>query len=139
MMDAFDVDVFDQPPAKPRAWARPWAVTAPLARKALRLGAWYPVVEDDREHGRVTLVIRNRNVRVPARLLELQKARPHRFTVVRLAPGERNPLSGSRRDLGRLYGVCPASGHRVRLGAGQTHAVCSGCGYRGEVGWNETG
>jgi len=126
-------------PPKPTAWARPWAVTAPLARKALRLGAWYPVVEDDRARGRVTLVIRNRNVRVPARLLEVQKDRPHRFTVVRLGPKDPNPHAGSRRDLGRLYGVCPASGHRVRLGPGQIHATCPGCGYRGEVGWNETG
>jgi hypothetical protein len=110
-----------------------------MARKALRLGAWYPVVDVDRPNGRVTLVVRNRSVRVPARLLEVQKARPHRFTVVQLGADERNPLAGSRRDLGRMYGVCPASGHRVRLGAGQVHAVCPGCGYRGEVGWNETG
>lgn len=132
-------DLFDQPAAKPRAWARPWAVTAPLARKALRLGAWYPVIEDDRPNGRVTLVIKNKNVRVPARLLEMQTKRPHRFTVVRLGPRDPNPQAGSRRDLGRTYGVCPASGHRVRVGHGQTHAVCAGCGYRGELGWNETG
>jgi hypothetical protein len=110
-----------------------------MARKALRLGAWYPVVEDDRPHGRVTLVIRNRTVRVPARLLELQAKRPHRFTVVRLGQADPNPLAGSRRDLGRMYAVCPASGHRVRLSLGQTHAVCAGCGYSGEVGWYETG
>jgi hypothetical protein len=132
-------DVFDQPSTKPQAWARPWAVTAPLARKALRLGAWYPVIEDDRQSGHVTLVIRNRNVRVPARLLEVQKLRPHRFTVVRLGPEDPNPLAGSRRDLGRTYAVCPASGHRVRVGPGQANAICAGCGYRGEVGWNETG
>jgi hypothetical protein len=132
-------DLFDQLPAKPQAWARPWAVTALMARKALRLGAWYPVIDDDRPNGHVTLVIRNRNVRVPARLLEVQKMRPHRFTVVRLGSGDPNPHAGSRRDLGRMYAVCPASGHRVRVGLGQLQAVCAGCGYRGEVGWNETG
>lgn len=132
-------DPFDQPAAKPQAWARPWAVTAPLARKALRLGAWYPVVEEDRPNGRVTLVIKNRNVRVPARLLELQTRRPTRFTVVQLGAADPNPHAGSRRDLGRMYGVCPASGHRIRINTGQAQAVCPGCGYRGEVGWNETG
>ncbi len=134
-------DLFEQlpSPAKPTAWARPWAVTAPMARKALRLGAWYPVIDEDRPNGRVTIVIRNRCVRVPAHLVEVQKLRPHRFTVVRLAARDPNPHAGSRRDLGRLYAVCPGSGHRVRLRLGQTHAECPGCGYRGEVGWFETG
>ncbi|MDH5198866.1 MAG: hypothetical protein OEY20_16615 [Gemmatimonadota bacterium] len=124
---------------RPVAWARPWSVTAPLARKSLRAGAWYPVLEDRRAEGTVILVMRHRHVRVPARLLEVRRDRPHRFTVVRLTPGSPNPVTGTKRDLGRDYAVCPASGHRIRLTGEPTHLECPGCGYRGEVGWFETG
>jgi hypothetical protein len=126
-------------PPRPIAWARPWSITAPLARKALRAGAWYPVVEHRRIDGVVVLVMRHRNVRVPARLLELRRDRPHRFTVVYMTPRDPNPASGTVRDLGRKYAVCPASGHRIRLEGEPSHLDCPGCGYRGEVGWHETG
>lgn len=126
-------------PPRPVAWARPWSITAPLARKALRAGAWYPVVEDRRADGSIILVMRHRNVRVPARLVELRRDRPHRFTVVRTTSRSPNPVCGTPRDLGRKYAVCPASGHRIRLVGEPTHLECPGCGYRGEVGWHETG
>jgi hypothetical protein len=124
---------------RPVAWARPWSITAPFARKVLRAGAWYPVIEDNRSDGSVILVMRNRNVRVPTRLVEVRRERPAKFTVVYRGPKETNPAAGTRRDLGRMYGVCPASGHRVRLHGSETRVECLGCGYRGEIAWHETG
>lgn len=121
------------------AWARPWAIAAPRARRALRAGAWYPVVEADREDGSVILMMRQRAVRVPIQLIELRRDRPHRFTVVRRGRAEWNPACGTRRDLGRTYAVCPASGHRIRLHGTPARVECPGCGYRGEVAWHETG
>lgn len=134
-------EIVDLPDSDHRAvaWARPWSVTSLLARKSLRAGAWYPVLERERADGSMILMVRNRSVRVPARLLEVRDARPHRFTVVYLGSSDTNPAAGSRRDLGRVYGVCPASGHRVKVRHPQVHAECPGCGYRGEVGWYETG
>jgi hypothetical protein len=126
-------------PRRPVAWARPWSITAPFARKVLRAGAWYPVIEDNRPDGSVILVMRNRNVRVPSRLVEVRRERPAKFTVVYLGSMDTNPAAGTRRDLGRIYGVCPASGHRVRLDGPETRVECPGCGYRGEVAWHETG
>jgi hypothetical protein len=134
--------LFDHPdalPHRPVAWARPWATTALPARKVLRAGAWYPVIERDCPDGSVVLVMRHRAVRVPSRLLEVRRDRPHRFTVVNLGMNERTPASGTRRDLGRRYAVCPASGHRIPLRGNPTHVECPRCGYRGEVGWSETG
>lgn len=129
------------PGASPRpvAWARPWSITAPLARKALRAGAWYPVIDNNRPDDSVILVMRNRNVRVPSRLVEIRRDRPRKFTVVYRGPSDTNPAAGTRRDLGRIYGVCPASGHRVRLHGPEIRVECPGCGYRGEVAWYETG
>lgn len=126
-------------PTRPVAWARPWAITAPLARKAMRAGAWYPVLQTDRPDGSLILMLRHRAVRVPSSLVELRRDRPHRFTVVRRGAKEGNPAAGTRRDLGRTYAVCPASGHRVRLHGPEVHVKCPGCGYRGEVAWHETG
>jgi len=144
-MDGTDADfslpLLDLPvdARRPIAWARPWAITVAFARKAMRSGAWYPVIETDRPDGSVILMLRHQAVRVPSRLLEIRRDRPHRFTVVRRGPLDGNPATGTRRDLGRTYGVCPASGHRVRL-RGPEHVVeCPGCGYRGEVAWHETG
>jgi len=134
-----DLDDLPQGTTRPVAWARPWAITAPLARKAMRAGAWYPVLEADRPDGSLILMLRHRAVRVPSNLVELRRDRPHRFTVVRRGRQEGNPAAGTRRDLGRTYGVCPASGHRVRLHGLETSVECPGCGYRGEVAWHETG
>jgi hypothetical protein len=105
----------------------------------MRAGAWYPVLEPARADGSVILMLRNREVRVPAKLLEIRRDRPHRFTVVRLGREDGNPAAGTRRDLGRTYAVCPASGHRVRLRGSEGRVECPGCGYRGEVAWHETG
>jgi hypothetical protein len=85
------------------------------------------------------LVLRNRTVRVPAWLLEVRHERPNKFTVVRLPRGNGNAAGGTTKDLGRMYAVCPASGHRIRLFGEPSQLECPGCGYRGEVAWLETG
>lgn len=126
----------DNPP--PVAWARPWAAISLPARKTLRAGAWYPVLEalDDRS---VVLVLRHRNVRVPSRLLEVRSQRPNTFSVVHTSRFEPNPAAGSKRDPGPTYAVCPASGHRIRVTGQPSQLECPGCGYRGEIAWDDLG
>ncbi len=120
------------------AWARPWAVARPLTAPMLRCGAWYPVIAGDHA-GVVRLAVRHHTVQVPARLLEVRHDRPARFTVVFRGRQERNPASGTRRDVGRRYAVCPASGHRIPLRGEPDTLTCDRCGYRGPVAWGETG
>ena len=121
------------------AWARLWAVAHPRTRPMLRSGAWYPVVGEDSQ-SEVLLAVRHRTVRLPAHLVELRRGeRPRKFTVVVRSLVEENPASGTGRDLGARYAVCPASGHRIRLRGRPARTECPGCGYRGEIGWGETG
>jgi hypothetical protein len=104
----------------------------------LRSGAWYPVVADSASPD-VVLAVRHRTVKLPAQLVEVRRERPHRFTVVVRSRLEVNPAAGTRRDLGARYAVCPASGHRIRLRGRPGRIECPGCGYRGEIAWDETG
>lgn len=123
----------------PVAWARLWAIAnPPRTRPMLRTGAWYPVVATD-PTAEVVVSVRHREVRLPARLFEMRKDRPRRFTVVCRSKHERNPARGTRRDLGHKYAVCPASGHRIPLRGMPTVLECPGCAYRGEIAWHETG
>jgi len=126
----------DTPP--PVAWARPWAAISLPARKTLRAGAWYPVLEA-RKDGSTILVVRHRSVRVPARLLEIRPKRSVTFSVVHTSRHDPNPAAGTRRDRGPTYAVCPASGHRIRIIGQPPRLECPGCGYRGEIAWDETG
>jgi hypothetical protein len=119
-------------------WARLWAIAHPRTRPMLRSGAWYPVVSDSGSP-EVILKVRHRDVRLPVQLVEVRKDRPRKFTVVFRSQVEGNPAAGTRRDLGRRYAVCPASGHRIRLRGRPAKVECPGCGYRGEIAWDETG
>jgi hypothetical protein len=119
-------------------WARLWAVSHPRTRPMLRSGAWYPVVASEAP-AEVVLRVRHRDVRVPPQYVEVRVERPARFTVVCRSRIERNPATGTTRDLGSRYAVCPASGHRIRLTGKPTNLECPGCGYRGEIAWGETG
>jgi hypothetical protein len=104
----------------------------------LRSGAWYPVVGPDLG-SEVLLTVRHRTVRLPARLVEVRSERPRRFTVVFRSRVEDNPASGTGKDLGVRYAVCPASGHRIQLRGRPARLECPGCGYRGDIAWDETG
>jgi hypothetical protein len=104
----------------------------------LRQGAWYPVVFDgDSDH--VVLSVERGQAVVPRRLLEIRSDRPNLFTVVCRGRNVKNPAHGTAHDKGRLYAVCPISGHRVRLFGRPTMARCPVCGYAAEVAWWETG
>jgi hypothetical protein len=132
------IETRDEQPSHTMGWARLWAIAHPRTRPMVRSGAWYPVVSDP-VSSEVTLKVRHRDVRLPAQLLELRKERPGKFTVVFRSRVEENPAAGTRRDLGSRYAVCPASGHRIRLRGRPAHVECPGCGYRGEIAWDETG
>lgn len=119
-------------------WARVWPVAKLDTRPHLRSGAWYPVVSrgPDRD---VVLEVRHHDVPVPQHLVEIRDERPARFTVVYRGRRARNPALGTDKDLGRVYAVCPASGHRLPLRGSPSHMECPRCGYRGPIAWGETG
>lgn len=72
-------------------------------------------------------------------MLEIRSERPTRITVVCRGEREPSPATGTAWDLGRVYGVCPNCGARIRLFGEVPMAVCGECGHRGEVAWWETG
>jgi hypothetical protein len=120
------------------AWARPWALARPFTRPTPRAGAWYPVVGEAGDE-RVVLEIRGRRVAVHKNMLELRTERPKVITVVARAEKEPSPAAGKAWDLGKIYGVCPECGSRIRLFGEIPMATCGECGHRGEVAWWETG
>lgn len=120
------------------AWARPWAATRAAARRIMRAGAWYPVLQQPHTD-RVLLDVHDRPVAVPSRLVEFRQDRPSRFTVVYRARNEGSPVDGTDQDLGRQYAVCPGCGHRIRLHAEPFALRCDACSFFGEVAWGETG
>lgn len=122
---------------KSQRWARLWAISRPNTEPRLRQGAWYPVVTET--ESMVVLEVRRKHATVPRKLVEIRNQRPDRFTVVYRARNSRNPAEGTKQDLGRTYGVCPACGHRVRLFGQPKEAKCSECDHTGEIAWWETG
>ena len=120
-------------------WARVWPTVKLSVSRNLRRGAWYPVVEDT-ESEKVFLAITNRAVAVPRRIVQVRPRlpRPHRFSVVYCANGERNPVRGTAADLGNTYAVCAHCAERLRLFAHQLAVCCSDCGHEAEVAWWET-
>lgn len=133
-----EIQTRGETPSHSVGWARLWAIAHPRTRPMLRSGAWYPVVAEGAASD-VVLSVRHRTVRLPSQLLEVRRERPHRFTVVFRSREEANPATGTHRDLGKRYAVCPASGHRIGLRGRPARLECPGCGYRGEIAWNETG
>ncbi|MCH7717258.1 MAG: hypothetical protein IH876_14070 [Gemmatimonadetes bacterium] len=121
-------------------WARVWPTVKLSVSRNLRRGAWYPVVEDT-EPEKVFLAITNRAVAVPRRIVQVRPRlpRPHRFSVVYRANGERNPVRGTAADLGNTYAVCAHCAERLRLFAHQLAVCCTDCGHEAEVAWWETG
>ena len=120
------------------AWARLWAAAIPRESRNLRQGMWYRVI-DDSDAKAITLEVQDRTVRAPRRLFEIRDVVPKRFTVVYRSVEAPNPVQGTKADLGRVYGVCPQCGNRVRLNPNADLAVCGKCDHRGEVAWWETG
>ena len=125
---------------EPAGWARVWPTVRLSVSRNLRRGAWCPIVEDT-EPEKVFLAITQRAVAVPRRIIQVRPRlpRPHRFSVVYGAKGERNPVSGTAADLGNTYAVCPHCAERLRLFAHQLAVRCSECAHEGEVAWWETG
>ena len=121
-------------------WARVWSTVKLSLSRNLRRGAWYAVVSDT-EPDKVFLAIMSRSVAVPRRIVQVlpRLPRPHRFSVVYCANGERNPVRGTAADLGNTYAVCPHCSARLRLFAHQLAANCTDCPHEAEVAWWETG
>ena len=125
--------------ATPQGWARVWATAKPFARPAPRAGAWYPVV-GEASGDRAVLEVRGRRVAVLRKYLEIRPDRPDAFTVVvRSRQTQAAVLKERGAQIERVYAVCPACAHRVRVLENQPMVTCSRCHHRSEVAWWETG
>jgi hypothetical protein len=126
---------------QPLGWARVWfaAKRHDEGEGRLRQGAWYPVLSSGVT--RTVLDVSGDRVVVPQDSVEVRAKRPDKFTVVYRPYGDPNPARGTRADVGRRYGVCPACATRVLFRGGVIPAVaaCGRCGHEGVVAWWETG
>jgi hypothetical protein len=116
-------------PRKPVGWARVYAAMQRSLTKILRQGVWYPVVNDE-QPDRVTLMVGERRVDVPRKLMEIRSHRPSHFSVIQ-------PFDAAVDILGKRYTVCPNCGHRGTLNGEPNRRDCTKCGHKGEVGWWE--
>jgi hypothetical protein len=119
-----------------QGWARVWPA-AKIDGKPLRRGAWYRIVSAGRS--KVVLEVRNTRYALPHDAVEVRRTRPDRFTVVYRPLNAPNPHEGTKKDLGRMYAVCPESGTRIKLFGRPDELLCPVCGHRGEIAWWETG
>ena len=113
-----------------------WARARPSGAENLRRGAWYPVLSENASDYIVVSTVRC-NVKVSRHCMELRAYRPVGFSVVFRMPNDRNPVAGTDRDLGLVYGVCPWSGSRVGLMGFPDDAKCPNCGFAGPVLWDD--
>lgn len=122
---------------KPVGWGRVWPVARPESDPMPRHGAWYPIV--NRGETRVVLDVNGQRVTLPVEQVEVRDKRPDRFTVVYRVETQPNPVHGTRKDLGRVYAVCPSCTHRFRLIGQPEETVCTECRHKGVIAWWETG
>ena len=113
---------------------RGWARAKPAGAHIMRLGAWYPIV-DERNPSLIVLDIARRNVPVPSDFVEITREAPQQFSVVHRSPEDHNPARGTPDDVGYIYAVCPSSGTRVRLTGEPDHLECPSCGELHRVDW----
>lgn len=114
--------------------ARGWARAKPAGAHLMRLGAWYPIV-DERNPTMVVLGIARRNVPVPRDLVGITREAPQQFSVVHRSLDDPNPARGTPDDVGLTYAVCPSSGTRVPLTGQPEHLECPSCGELHPVDW----
>lgn len=117
---------------KPVSWARVWAAVKPPHSRSLRAGTWYAVVRDELPD-RVSLVLGERIVDVPRRVVEVRRRRPEEFSVVYGKHGLSRPEGEAAR--GPRYAVCPTCTSRFEIAPSLPRAICPECGHRGEIEW----
>lgn len=115
-------------------WARVFPAFQRSISKALRRGAWYPVVADTLPD-RVSIKLGHRAVAVPRRLLEMRRRKPDQFSVITRSHG--GPNRHSPEALGPRYVVCPACAGRQPLWGKPELLTCRECGHDGTVAWWE--
>ena len=111
----------------PRAWAR----LRVDVNRALRRGAWYPVVRLSRDQ--VVLQVMREQVALPRRLFTTTVARPIRWTVVP-CPADATHVPS---DWGTRYLVCPACQSRAPVRGFPLDLSCPGCHCVFAIGWDE--
>lgn len=114
------------------SWGRVFPTFRRSFSKALRRGAWYPVVRDNVDD-RVSIKLGPATVAVPRRLLEIRPSRPVHFSVVTRVGYQRGRTS--LYNLGQKYSVCPVCSARAALFGHPDDRTCKQCGHSGEVGW----
>ena len=121
-------------------WARVWPTVNRAARRILRRGAWYPILEDGGTD-RVVIDVAGRETTVPRRLLNLRPLQPEPrwFAMVHRLSEEESAGEEHDDGLGSRYAVCPRCQTRRAILARPKTIKCPGCGLHSEVAWWETG
>ena len=97
----------------------------------LRRGAWYRVVQFDRDE--VILDMRRAPVAVPRHLVQVTLSRPALWSVV---PPPRNATKLPS-ELGAPYAVCPVCGRRTAINDHPLEMRCTRCYGVFPLGWDE--
>ena len=118
-----------------RKKARGWARAKSAGSHLMRLGAWYPIV-DERHSSILVLGIARRNVPVHRDLLEITREAPQKFSVVHRCPEDHNPARGTADDVGSTYAVCPSSSTRVPFTGEPDRLKCPSCSEPHPVDWD---
>ena len=114
-----------------------WARTRPVGVPSMRRGAWYAATTLPNKE-RLSVDVGIRTMFVHRELVDLKRAEPGGFSVVRRSLDDPNPARGTGADLGLTYAVCPKSGTRVRLvNEVNGRLTCPDCGYQAAVRWEE--
>ena len=108
-----------------------WARIKPDLNYRLRRGAWYRVLRSNLTDAVVQ--VEHRDVTVPLAVLQVESARPDRWTVVSL-PRDAVDIPFS---WGSRYGVCPGCSARAPLVEHVATMRCEACGGEFTVGWSE--
>jgi len=108
-----------------------WARIKPDLNYRLRRGAWYRVLRSNLTDAVVQ--VEHRDVTVPVAALQVESARPDRWTVVSL-PRDAVDIPFS---WGSRYGVCPECSARAPLVERVATMRCDACGGEFTVGWSE--
>lgn len=117
-------------------WARVYPAIQRTTSKALRRGAWYPVIHDNLPD-RVFLQLGTRSIAVPRRILEIRRERPDYFSVVYRRDHHGDALDDSSQALAMRYVVCPRCARRLRIWGQPPTYCCPNCRHEGDIGWWE--
>jgi hypothetical protein len=114
---------------------RSWARCSDSVADVLRRGAWYPILEETREH--VVVEVRRRPVYLSREDVAIRAIAPDHWSVV-VRTGMLRPTLGGGGAVTTRYVVCPRCHHRQDFDGAPAELRCDRCGEQSPVDWSET-